>query len=280
MSNVTHYLFFCSLRLSCCIVAFDNPRHAVTGYVRLRQYEYKDGSLSSTWLEVDVKYPGLTDRNVTHGHNWAVFVNQVGEDAFNPVPTVKCIAAGFAWNPYLVAKDNPLYKKDCSPHNQLRCEMGDLSGKHGPLTIGGHRAVLTDVNLPLAGNFSVMRRSIVLFDKNGLKLACANILPDVHLVTSVAIKRHPSFSVDRFLDHMRSSLQTAAWLVAGEVDSLRSILDGECVQITIHFYGEIILLVHLFDQKPHSPPLKASHQQLFFSLQVHMRIKINLNSAT
>lgn len=219
--------------------AFDDPRHAVTGYIRFRQYEYKDGSLSPTWLEVDLKYPGLTDRNVTHGHDWSVFVNQVGEDAFNNVPTVRCIASGYRWNPYLIASDNPLYKKDCHPSNQLRCEMGDLTGKHGHLTIGGRKSVLSDVNLPLAGNYSIMKRSIVIFDKNRLKLACANINADVHLVTSVAVKRHPSFSVDRFLDHMRSSLATTPWLVVGEVDSVRSILDGECVQITIHFYGEL-----------------------------------------
>lgn len=240
MTNVSFYLIFSFVLffIHCYRVAFDNPRHAVTGYVRLRQLEYKDGSLSSTWLEVDLKYPGATDRNITYGHDWAVFVNQVGEDAFNPVPTVKCIASGFRWNPFLVASDNSFYKSDCSPRNQLRCEMGDLSGKHGQLTIGSRKLLLTDVNLPLAGNFSVMKRSIVIMDKNRLKLACGNIEPDMHLVTSVAIKRHPSFSVDRFLDHMRSSLHTAPWLVAGEVDSLRSILDGECVQITIHFYGE------------------------------------------
>ena len=37
----------------------------------------------------------------------------------------------------------------CSPDNQLACPVGDLTGKHGPLSLG--RNLLTDLNLPLTG---------------------------------------------------------------------------------------------------------------------------------
>ena len=37
----------------------------------------------------------------------------------------------------------------CSPTNQLACSIGDLVGKHGPLSSG--RNLLTDLNLPLTG---------------------------------------------------------------------------------------------------------------------------------
>ena len=37
----------------------------------------------------------------------------------------------------------------CSPTNQLACPIGDLVGKHGPLSSG--RNLLTDLNLPLTG---------------------------------------------------------------------------------------------------------------------------------
>ena len=37
----------------------------------------------------------------------------------------------------------------CSPTNQLACPIGDLIGKHGPLSSG--RNLLTDLNLPLTG---------------------------------------------------------------------------------------------------------------------------------
>ena len=224
------------------IASFDDSRNAVSGYVRMRQFEYKSGSLSPTWLEVDIRYPGSQNRNVTAGHDWAIFVNQVGADAFNNVPTVRCLAAGFRWNPFLAASDNKNYRKDCSKINPMRCEMGDMSGKHGTLTIGSKRMVLEDDNLPLTGNFSVMGRSVVIFDKNrnNLKLACANIKPDLHLVTSVAIRRTPSFTVSRFMDHMRDLLGTKPWLVSAELESVKLIVDGECIQITIHFYGKLI----------------------------------------
>ena len=37
----------------------------------------------------------------------------------------------------------------CSSDNQLACPVGDLTGKHGPLSLG--RNLLTDLNLPLTG---------------------------------------------------------------------------------------------------------------------------------
>lgn len=112
-------------------VEFDvwaNRSAADAGFVRFRQFEYADGSLSTTFVELDLRYPGVRNRDVTSGHNWAVFVNQVGEDAYNSVATVKCLAAGYRWNPYLADATNPNYKSDCSARNALRCEMGDLSG--------------------------------------------------------------------------------------------------------------------------------------------------------
>lgn len=33
------------------IASFHDPRHLVAGFIRLRQFEYKDGSLSDTWIE-------------------------------------------------------------------------------------------------------------------------------------------------------------------------------------------------------------------------------------
>lgn len=228
------------------IASFDDPRHAVSGYVRFKQIEYKDGSLSPTWMEVSLRHggsgqgAGQHNRNVTEGHSWSIFVNQVGADAFNDVPTVKCLAAGFKWNPYLSASDNKYYKTDCNPHNILRCEMGDLTGKHGPLVIGGKRIQISDENLPLVGNFSIINRSLVIFTekRNNLKMACANIKPDVHLVSSIAVRRHPTFTVARFMDHVRDSLESAPWLISPDLDQTKLIINGECIQISIHFYGK------------------------------------------
>lgn len=222
------------------LASFDDPRNLISGFIRFRQYVYKDGSLSTTWLEVDLRYPGSHNRNITRGHDWAIFVNQVGVDAYNTVDSVRCIASGFRWNPYLSAVENVHYKSDCGNANPLRCAMGDLSGKHGQLVIGDRRLVLADDNLPLVGNFSVMHRTLVIHGKNNsdTKLACANIKPDQHLVTTVAVKRHPTFSVNQFMSHMRKQLDLSEWLVAADVDQTKLIIGGECVQLSVHFYGK------------------------------------------
>ncbi|KFM68077.1 hypothetical protein X975_22889, partial [Stegodyphus mimosarum] len=117
--------------------------------------------------------------------------------------------------------------------------MGDLSGRHGTLEIGIGRKVLTDVNLPLVGNYSVMGRSIVIFAKDGSpnKLACANILPDIHLIRHVTVKKNPGFTVLRFMNHMRELLDAKDWLVVQDTQSQREILDGQCIQLIVHFYG-------------------------------------------
>ncbi|KAG8188407.1 hypothetical protein JTE90_007983 [Oedothorax gibbosus] len=214
---------------------------AVEGYIRLRQLEYADGGRGDTWMEVDLRHPGMHNKNLTKGHEWAIFVNQVAHDAVEKVESSRCISAGYRWNPYNVNSDHQdLYKLECTIENPYRCQMGDLSGRHGALEIGTGRKVLTDVNLPLVGNYSVMGRSIVIFAKDGSpnKLACANIVPDIHLIRHVTVKKNPGFTVIRFMNHMRDLLETKDWLVVQDTQSQRDILEGQCVQLTVNFYGK------------------------------------------
>ena len=62
-------------------------------------------------------------------------------------------------NPSLPTSPESGYDEECGPNVPLRCEMGDLSGKHGTVTIGGMatpRMVFVgyDVNLHLAGPYN------------------------------------------------------------------------------------------------------------------------------
>ncbi|XP_054168653.1 uncharacterized protein LOC128965900 [Oppia nitens] len=221
------------------LASFHEPRHLISGYIRFKQLEYIDGSLSDTWIEVNLKYPGFNNLNVTSGHNWAVYVTPVGEDAFNQIDSVRCIASGYRWNPYLSKDDIDIYKKDCNPNNGLRCAMGDLSGKHNILSIGGQRKLFSDVNLPLIGNYSVMGRSVIIFKNYGhfIPLGCANIKPDIHLISNVAIKKTPTFTVNKFMSHMRSLLNATDWLIVADVYNTRDIADNQCVQLSVNFFG-------------------------------------------
>lgn len=225
------------------LASFDEPRSKIAGYVRFVQLEYKDGSLSNTYVQVDLKLrgDGIHDLETSESHNWAVFVNQVGEDAYITADEVRCIAAGFKWNPYLAQDTLETYPTSCTQSEPLACAMGDLGMRHGLLTLGpNNRKVVSDSNLPLVGNYSVMGRSLIIADNKraSVKLACANIFPDIHLKSNVVIKRTPSFTVARFVEQMRSLLGAAEWLMIPELKATKPVANGECVQMTIHFYGQ------------------------------------------
>ncbi|XP_050049354.2 uncharacterized protein [Dermacentor andersoni] len=221
------------------IATFDHPDSALQGYIRLRQLEYKDGATSDTFILVDLRYPGKYNRNQTKGHHWAVYVNQVAHDALEKSEKARCIAAGYRWNPYLAQSDKDSYHSECSPQTPLRCEMGDLSGKLGSLSIGTGPAIYTDTNLPLVGNFSVLGRSIIVFAQDGsmLRKACANIKHDIHLVRHVSVRKFPGFSSGTFMDHMRTMLNSSDWLVMSDSQAEQDILEGQCTQLTVHFFG-------------------------------------------
>ncbi|XP_023224241.1 uncharacterized protein LOC111625338 [Centruroides sculpturatus] len=227
------------VQLISAIASFDKIDSFIQGYVRMRQLKYPDGSMSETWIEVDLRYPGKYTRDITTGHKWAIYVNQVGHDAVEKVEKVRCISAGFIWNPYTVKTDDDLYKKDCHASNPLRCAMGDLSGRHGTVEIGGRKKVFSDMNLPLVGNFSVMKRSLVIFDENGgtNKIGCANIGYDNHLEHYVNVMKHPGFTSATFMDKMRELLNASDWLVVQDAQSEKEIEEGKCVQIKVSFYG-------------------------------------------
>lgn len=225
------------------LASFDDPRSKIAGYVRFTQLEFKDGSLSDTFIQVDLKLrdDGVHELETSGAHNWAIFVNQVGADAFIPADEVRCIAAGFKWNPYQAQDHLETYSSSCTSTEQLACAMGDLGARHGTLVLGpNNRRAISDSNLPLVGNYSIMGRSLIIFDNKrpSVKIACANIFPDIHLKSNVVIKRMPSFTVARFVEQMRSLLDAAEWLMVPELKVTKSVANGECVQMTIHFYGQ------------------------------------------
>ena len=74
------------------------------------------------------------------------------------------------------------YAQECSPTNPLRCESGDMSGKHGKIGIRTDKKIMkrdffTDVDLQLSGANSILHRAIVVHDaaSGAGRLACADI---------------------------------------------------------------------------------------------------------
>ncbi len=77
----------------------------------------------------------------------------------------------------LRASTSPNYTQECA-RDPANCEMGDLSGKFGPLNISQSMDVLaqyTDPNLSLFGVYSIIGRSLVVHFSSGVRLVCANI---------------------------------------------------------------------------------------------------------
>nr|XP_027206305.1 uncharacterized protein LOC113799809 [Dermatophagoides pteronyssinus] len=220
------------------IASFDDIRNLIQGYVRFKQIEYRDGSMSDTWIETYLSYRG-SNKKITYGHKWSVYVNQVGADAYNQIDSVRCLAGGFLWNPYLTNMDKS-YRHECNPKHPLRCALGDISGRHEPLVIGGDRRVYSDINLPLAGNNSIINRALVITMQNqsDTALACTNIKLDKHLLSTIVVQKVPAFTVAKFMHHMRLKLNASEWLIVPEIQKSKEINNDECIQIMVHFYGD------------------------------------------
>nr|XP_018907893.1 PREDICTED: uncharacterized protein LOC109037571 [Bemisia tabaci] len=227
------------------IASFHHPDGFAWGYIRLTQLVHNDGSKSDTIIEVKLRHPGDNNRNVTMNHNWAIYVNPVGVDAAVKVLHTRCTAAGYIWNPAFTQLADPLnrdlYKQECGPTNQLRCYVGDLSGRLGKIDIGLGRKVFTDSNFPLEGPIasSAMGKSIVILNKEGgeERFACANIEPDKDIIKYANIKRNPRFDVSQFLNDVRAVMGIPEWFLTIDHRKTKILHDGACIQFLFHFKG-------------------------------------------
>lgn len=63
------------------IASFHHPSGYAYGYVRFSQLVSNDEAKSETIIELNLRYPGLYNRNTSNNHLWQIFVNSVGVDA-------------------------------------------------------------------------------------------------------------------------------------------------------------------------------------------------------
>ena len=149
----------------------------VIGHVLLQQHE--GAALSETSVYVELDYGDGTTTGTT-GHSWAVHANPVGDDMLFTDASARCASAGGVFDPTTVNSSG--YDTQCKPSDPLRCQLGDLEKKLGPLAVRGTggpaRAFFTDVHLPLQGPRSVVGKALVLKAASGASqtLACANML--------------------------------------------------------------------------------------------------------
>lgn len=162
-----------SVSMTTAVAKFKYP---AIGYMVLRQ-------VSNTWYAETQIYMELnygTESNIqTNNHDWLIYQSPMGDDML--AQTGRCSSCGDRYNPYNVSSDGD-YSTACNPSNQFRCELGDLSGKHGQISIrsatgGTQKYFFSDMQLPLSGPQSIIGRSVVIHDANSGRgrRSCANI---------------------------------------------------------------------------------------------------------
>ncbi|CAG0919694.1 unnamed protein product [Notodromas monacha] len=229
------------------IASFHHPGGFVRGYIRFRQVRYKNGYESETYIEVNLQHNGDDPNKESRGHNWAVFNARVGADASVKYQPARCSAAGNRWSPVFVSTyDREAYDRDCGRNLPLRCEAGDMSGKLGPISIGGRDGhfVLSDTHYPLCEvalgrDNGMTAKSLVIFDEDGssLRYACANIEPDDDIVRTVVVQKTSRFSFAEFMKEVRAILGAPPWMVVLNMGESKDSHSGDCVQLLIHFLG-------------------------------------------
>lgn len=225
------------------IASFHHPAGYAYGYIKFSQLIGSDGSQSETIITTKLRYPGKNDRNSSVNHNWNIWVNTVGVDATVKQTATRCVAGGYVWNPYYTQLADPLntelYESECGPDNPLRCYVGDVGARLGPINLNGERATFTDSNFPLEGVVSAVGRSIVIFgpDHSKERFACANIEPDHNIIKYINVERPPRFVLAQFLEDVRHVMGLPEWMLAVDNRKTKVIHGGACMQMIMHFMG-------------------------------------------
>lgn len=158
------------------ITAYARFTYPIIGYIVLRQP--RNNPLAATQVYAELNY--ATSMSPTVDHNWHLHESPMDNDMLHQ--TSRCKSVGGYYNPYHVRKTGD-YSSMCNQGNQFRCELGDLSNKHGKLnirTVSGDKQkyFFSDMQLPLSGPQSVVGKSIAITDANsghGI-LSCADIM--------------------------------------------------------------------------------------------------------
>ncbi|XP_062420638.1 uncharacterized protein cusr isoform X2 [Pungitius pungitius] len=132
----------------------------VTGTVTMRQQVFPDGSSSDVTVLVALRSTqniNMASMFITNGRG---------------VDTSQCAGTGGTFNPFNMTS----MRLNCSVLNPLSCVVGELSGRHGNISLTQGQ-VLTDSIMQLFGDNTVVNRSVLLMDGANV-LACADIVPE------------------------------------------------------------------------------------------------------
>ena len=118
-------------------------------------------------------------------------------------------------------------------------QVGDLSGRHGRIAVGGNAYVFNDEHLPLSGDWfmSALGKSVVIHNPDGGtdRMACANIEEEKDIVKVAAVRAKAGFSLDQFMEDVRGVMGVPDWFLY--LDARETKWLDSCVRVKLHFAG-------------------------------------------
>ncbi|XP_063809288.1 uncharacterized protein LOC135020952 [Pseudophryne corroboree] len=228
----------------------------IRGRISLSQIVYPDGGSSDTTILVDLQSTSSAAEKVP-SLDWSIHTDDRNEERYNPYKLPNQ-SGNWSW---------------CTSQSPQHCTVGDLTGKHGPISPGSN-VLVTDINLPLARDFTVIGRKITVRGDN-LELS-APIRPDVP-VTSLLLQKVTPFNKSAFQEAVSHTLGVPSW----KVTLLPDVQDNNTLCHRVDFfiigYTDTAALDSLLAQeslKPHYP-IAPCHVGTLSS-----RASVNLRSTT
>ena len=171
----------------------------VAGFVYLRQVDEN----SDTAVYVDLFH---VDSSKSQSHfKWQIDQGLVSDEFTDPS---YCKPPGEIFNP--TGSDD----KNCNKTNQDHCPIGDLSSKHGNISVSkatnrgsSTKAAFIDTNLPLFGANRVIGKSIVLLSSSDSAepVACAKILKVAQRVLKATFEANTHKGVNGYFEFSQAS---------------------------------------------------------------------------
>ncbi|XP_068448638.1 uncharacterized protein cusr [Clinocottus analis] len=193
----------------------------VNGTVKLRQQMFPDGSSSDVKLEVNLQST-TQNTNVT-----SMFITS--SQTFD---TRQCTGGGGTFNPFNMTSTS----SSCSLLNPLSCVVGEVSARHGMVSLTV-RQLLTDSIIKLTGDNTVVHRAVQL--KNGDNIiACADIMPQSPSArqTFPTMTNFSRYDFRKRVGDVLGFQKTRVTILAG---SPTSVARGECQQVDFMVSGDV-----------------------------------------
>ncbi|CAL8270478.1 unnamed protein product [Gadus morhua 'NCC'] len=200
-------------------------RSNISGTVMLSQQTFPDGTNGDLMVEADLR--SISTRNNMQAY-WFIMEQRIDANSRSR----ECENLGNSYNPFNMTS----MSSSCSGDTPLSCVVGEMSGRHGLLSLQA-RQVYTDTLLQLTGDHTVVYRSLLLMDGQNI-LACADILPE----SPSAEQTFPNvdrFSRFDFRKRVSEVLEVAMPRITILSQSSASASEGRCQQVDFLVSGDV-----------------------------------------